>query len=179
MSRVGKNPIPIPSKVKVEIDQNEITVSGPKGELKREIHPSLKVETSEDEIVVRRSSDSKFHKSLHGLTRALIANMVDGVSTGYGKALEIQGIGYKAELMGKKLNLSLGFSHPILFSPPEGIKIDLEGSNKIMISGIDKELVGLVAAKIRSFRPPEPYKGKGIRYEGEFVRKKAGKAAAT
>ena len=179
MSRVGKNPIPIPSKVKVEIDQNEITVSGPKGELKREFHPSLKVETSEDRIMVFRSSDSKFHKSLHGLTRALIANMVDGVSTGYRKALEIQGIGYKAELMGKKLNLSLGFSHPILFSPPEGIKIDLEGSNKIMISGIDKELVGLVAAKIRSFRPPEPYKGKGIRYKGEFVRKKAGKAAAT
>jgi len=179
MSRVGKNPIPIPSKVKVEIDQNEITVSGPKGELKREIHPSLKVETSKDEIVVFRSSDSKFHKSLHGLTRALIANMVDGVSTGYRKALEIQGIGYKAELRGKKLNLSLGFSHPILFSPPEGIKIDVEGSNKIMISGIDKELVGAVAAKIRSFRPPEPYKGKGIRYEGEFVRKKAGKAAAT
>jgi large subunit ribosomal protein L6 len=179
MSRVGKNPIPIPSKVKVEIDQNEITVSGPKGELKREIHPSLKVETSKGEIVVLRSSDSKFHKSLHGLTRALIANMVDGVSTGYRKALEIQGIGYKAELMGKKLNLSLGFSHPILFSPPEGIKIDLEGSNKIMVSGIDKELVGAVAAKIRSFRPPEPYKGKGIRYEGEFVRKKAGKAAAT
>jgi len=179
LSRVGKNPIPIPSKVKVEIDQNEITVSGPKVELKREIHPSLKVETSKDEIVVRRSSDSKFHKSLHGLTRALIANMVDGVSTGYGKALEIQGIGYKAELMGKKLNLSLGFSHPILFSPPEGIKIDLKGSNRIMVSGIDKELVGAVAAKIRSFRPPEPYKGKGIRYEGEFVRKKAGKAAAT
>jgi large subunit ribosomal protein L6 len=179
LSRVGKNPIPIPSKVKVEIDQNEITVSGPKGELKREIHPSLKMETSKDEIVVFRSSDSKFHKSLHGLTRALIANMVDGVSTGYRKALEIQGIGYKAELMGKKLNLALGFSHPILFSPPEGIKIDLEGSNKIMVSGIDKELVGLVAAKIRSFRPPEPYKGKGIRYEGEFVRKKAGKAAAT
>jgi large subunit ribosomal protein L6 len=179
LSRVGKNPIPIPSKVKVEIDQNEISVSGPKGELKREIHPSLKMETSKDEIVVFRSSDSKFHKSLHGLTRALIANMVDGVSTGYRKTLEIQGIGYKAELMGKKLNLSLGFSHPILFSPPEGIKIDLEGSNKIMVSGIDKELVGLVAAKIRSFRPPEPYKGKGIRYEGEFVRKKAGKAAAT
>ena len=177
MSRVGKNPIPIPSKVKVEIDQNEITVSGPKGELKREIHPSLKMETSKDEIVVFRSSDSKFHKSLHGLTRALIANMVDGVSTGYRKALEIQGIGYKAELMGKKLNLSLGFSHPILFSPPEGIKIDLGSPTKIMVSGIDKELVGLVAAKIRSFRPPEPYKGKGIRYEGEFVRKKAGKTA--
>jgi large subunit ribosomal protein L6 len=179
MSRVGKKPVTIPSGVKVRIDQNEISVSGPKGELKREIHPSLRVEKSDDEIVVLRSSNSKFHKSLHGLSRALIANMVDGVTAGYGKALEIKGIGYKAELMGNKLNLSLGFSHPILFSPPEGIKIDLDGPSKIMISGIDKELVGLVAAKIRSFRPPEPYKSKGIRYEGEFIRKKAGKAAAT
>ena len=179
MSRVGKNPIPVPSGVGVKINQNEITVSGPKGELTREFHPSMKVETSKDEIVVFRSSDSKFHKSLHGLTRALIANMIDGVTTGYRKALEIQGVGYKAELMGKKLNLSLGFSHPILFSPPEGIKIDLDAPNRIAVSGIDKELVGLVAAKIRSFRPPEPYKGKGIRYKGEFVRKKAGKAAAT
>jgi large subunit ribosomal protein L6 len=177
LSRVGKNPIPIPSGVKVKIEQNEITVSGPKGELKREIHPSLKVKTSENRILVSRSADSKFHKSLHGLSRALIANMVDGVTNGYKKALEIQGIGYKAELVGKKLNLSLGFSHPILFFPPEGIKIELEGPSKIMVSGIDKELVGLVAAKIRSFRPPEPYKGKGIRYEGEVVRKKAGKAA--
>ena len=179
MSRVGKNPIPVPSGVGVKINQNEITVSGPKGELKREFHPSMKVETSKDEIVVFRSSDSKFHKSLHGLTRALIASMIDGVTTGYRKALEIQGVGYKAELMEKKLNLSLGFSHPILFSPPEGIKIDLDAPNRIAVSGIDKELVGLVAAKIRSFRPPEPYKGKGIRYKGEFVRKKAGKAAAT
>ncbi len=179
MSRVGKRPITIPSGVKVKLDENEICVSGPKGELKREIHPSLKVEASDDEIVVLRSSNSKFHKSLHGLSRALIANMVGGVTTGYRKSLEIQGIGYKAELTGGKLNLSLGFSHPILFSPPEGIKIDLDGPAKIMISGIDKELVGLVAAKIRSFRPPEPYKSKGIRYEGEFIRKKAGKAAAT
>ena len=177
MSRVGKNPILVPSGVKVEIDNNEVTVSGPKGELKREVHPSLKVETSENRIFVSRSSNSKFHKSLHGLSRALIANMVEGVIHGYKKALEIQGIGYKAELIGKKLNLSLGFSHPILFSPPEGIKIDLQSPSKIMVSGMDKELVGLVAAKIRSFRPPEPYKGKGIRYEGEVVRKKAGKTA--
>lgn len=177
MSRVGKKPISIPSGVKVEIDQNEIRVSGPKGELKKEIHPSLKIQMNENEIVVFRSSESKFHRSLHGLARALIANMVEGVNNGYRKALEIRGIGYKAELKGKKLNLSLGFSHPILFAPPEGIKIDLSGPNKIAVSGIDKELVGMVAAKIRSFRPPEPYKGKGIRYEGEFVRKKAGKAA--
>jgi large subunit ribosomal protein L6 len=177
LSRVGKNPISIPSEVKVKIDQNEVFVSGPKGELRKEIHPSLEVKTGEDQIMVFRPSDSKFHKSLHGLARALIANMVEGVTQGYKRALEIQGIGYKAELVGKKLNLSLGFSHPILFSPPEGIKIEVEGPNRIMVSGIDKELVGLVAAKIRSFRPPEPYKGKGIRYEGEFVRKKAGKTA--
>lgn len=177
MSRVGKKPISIPSGVKVKIEQNEIRVSGPKGELKKEIHPSLKIQMNENEIVVSRSSDSKFHRSLHGLARALIANMVEGVTNGYRKALEIQGIGYKAELKGEKLNLSLGFSHPILFAPPEGIKIDLSGPNRIAVSGIDKELVGMVAAKIRSFRPPEPYKGKGIRYEGEFVRKKAGKAA--
>jgi large subunit ribosomal protein L6 len=177
LSRVGKNPILVPSGVKVKIDNNEITVSGPKGELKREVHPSLKVETSENRILVLRFSNSKFHKSLHGLSRALIANMVEGVIHGFKKALEIQGIGYKAELIGKKLNLSLGLSHPILFSPPEGIKIDLESPSKIVVSGMDKELVGLVAAKIRSFRPPEPYKGKGIRYEGEVVRKKAGKTA--
>ncbi|KPL04876.1 MAG: 50S ribosomal protein L6 [candidate division Zixibacteria bacterium SM1_73] len=177
MSRVGKKPISIPSGVKVKIEQNEIRVSGPKGELKKEIHPSLKIQMNENEIVVSRSSDSKFRRSLHGLARALIANMVEGVTNGYRKALEIQGIGYKAELKGEKLNLSLGFSHPILFAPPEGIKIDLSGPNRIAVSGIDKELVGMVAAKIRSFRPPEPYKGKGIRYEGEFVRKKAGKAA--
>lgn len=177
MSRVGKNPVPIPSGVKVKIDHNEVCVSGPKGELKKEVHPSIKVEVGQDKILVSRASDSKFHKSLHGLSRALIANMVEGVTTGYSRALEIQGIGYKAELKGKKLNLSLGFSHPILFSPPEGIKIELDGPNKVRVTGIDKELVGMVAAKIRYFRPPEPYKGKGIRYEGEFVRKKAGKAA--
>jgi len=177
MSRVGKKPIPIPSGVEVKIDENEIRVTGPKGELRRKLHPSIKVELDGDQILVRRPSDNKFHKSLHGLTRTLIANMVTGVTAGYHKSLEIQGIGYKAELKGSKLNLSLGFSHPILFSPPEGIKIELDGPSKIKVSGVDKELVGLVAAKIRSFRPPEPYKGKGIRYEGEIVRKKAGKTA--
>ncbi len=177
MSRVGKKPIPIPSGVKVEIEDNLIMVTGPKGKLTQRIHPSMIVETYQDELVVKRPSDDKFHRSLHGLTRSLVANMVTGVITEYWKSLEIQGIGYKAELKGKKLNLSLGFSHPILFSPPEGIKIELDGPNKIKVSGVDKQLVGLVAAKIRSFRPPEPYKGKGIRYEGEMVRKKAGKTA--
>jgi large subunit ribosomal protein L6 len=177
MSRVGKRPIPIPSGVKVKIEENQITVTGPKGELTQRIHPSMVMETDQDRVVVKRPSDNKFHRSLHGLTRSLIANMVAGVSSEYQKILEIQGIGYKAELLGKKLKLSLGLSHPVLFSPPEGMKIQLDGPNKIRVTGIDKQLVGSVAAKIRSFRPPEPYKGKGIRYEGEMVRKKAGKTA--
>ena len=177
MSRVGKRPIPIPSGVKVSVKQNRITVTGPKGELSQTIHPSIQVEEDKEVLVIQRPSNNKFHRSLHGLTRSLIANMVTGVVSEYHKSLEIQGIGYRAELKGKKLNLILGLSHPVLFSPPEGIKVELSGPNKIKVSGIDKHLVGLVAAKIRSFRPPEPYKGKGIRYEGEFVRKKAGKTA--
>jgi len=177
MSRTGKKPIPIPSGVKVEIKENRVTVTGPKGELKRNIHPSITVEWDQDNVVVKRPSDSKFHKSLHGVTRTMIANMVSGVTSEYRKALEIQGIGYKAELLGKKLSLALGYSHPIVFVPPPGLVIQLDGPTKIKVSGVDKELVGLVAAKIRSFRPPEPYKQKGIRYEGEIVRKKAGKTA--
>lgn len=177
MSRVGKKPIPIPGEVSAKIEGSRITVTGPKGELSQMIHPSMTVELPGNELVVNRPSEAKFHKSLHGLTRSLIANMVIGVTTGYEKSLEIQGIGYKAALSGKKLNLSLGLSHPVLLSLPEGIKVELDGPNKIKVSGIDKQLVGLVAAKIRSFRPPEPYKGKGIRYEGEMVRKKAGKTA--
>jgi large subunit ribosomal protein L6 len=177
MSRVGKKPISIPSGVSVKLEEYQITVTGPKGELTRRIHPSMTVELDQDELTVKRPSDVKFHKSLHGLTRSLIANMVTGVTSEYHKSLEIQGIGYKAALLGKKLNLSLGLSHPVLFSLPEGIKVQLDGPSKIKVSGIDKQLVGLVAAKIRSFRPPEPYKGKGIRYAGELVRKKAGKTA--
>lgn len=177
MSRVGKKPILIPSQVKVQIEGRQITVTGPKGELSQAIHPSMQVEMDQDQLVIKRPLDNTFHRALHGLTRSLIANMVTGVISEYQKSLEIRGIGYKAELRGGKLNLSLGLSHPILFSPPEGIKIELNGPNKIRVSGIDKQLVGQVAAKIRSFRPPEPYKGKGIRYEGETVRKKAGKTA--
>jgi large subunit ribosomal protein L6 len=177
MSRVGKMPIPIPSGVKVNIAGKEITVAGPKGSLKENIHPSIQVEMEQDQLLVKRPSESKFHKSLHGLTRSLIANMVTGVTSEYQKSLEIQGVGYKAELKGKRLNLVLGLSHSILFTPPEGVKIEMDGPSKIKISGIDKQLVGQVAAKIRSFRPPEPYKGKGIRYAGEVVRKKAGKTA--
>jgi large subunit ribosomal protein L6 len=177
MSRVGKMPIPIPSGVKVSIAGKEITVVGPKGSLKENIHSSIQVEMDQDQLLVKRPSESKFHKSLHGLTRSLIANMVTGVTSEYQKSLEIQGVGYKAELKGKKLNLVLGLSHPLLFTPPDGVKIELDGPSKIKISGIDKQLVGQVAAKIRSFRPPEPYKGKGIRFAGEVVRKKAGKTA--
>ncbi len=177
MSRVGKKPVPIPGEVSAKIEGSRITVTGPKGELSQMIHPSMTVELAGNELVVNRPSEAKFHKSLHGLTRSLIANMVTGVTSGYEKSLEIRGIGYKAVLAGKKLNLSLGLSHPVLLSLPDGIEVKLNGPNKIKVSGIDKQLVGLVAAKIRSFRPPEPYKGKGIRYEGEIVRKKAGKTA--
>jgi large subunit ribosomal protein L6 len=177
MSRVGKKPIPIPDGVQVQIEDQLVKVKGPKGELRERIHSSMVVEQKEGQLVVRRPSDNKFHRSLHGLTRSLISNMMDGVTSEYQKSLEIQGIGYKAELKGKRLQLSLGLSHPILFSPPEGIKLELDGPSKIRVTGIDKQLVGLVAAKIRSFRPPEHYKGKGIRYEGEMVRKKAGKTA--
>jgi len=177
LSRIGKNPVSVPQEVKVEIQGNRISVAGPKGKLTRELRPEITVSLETDKIVVQRASEKRSHKSLHGLYRTLIANMVEGVTQGYQKFLEIKGIGYKAELAGKMLNLSLGFSHPILFIPPEGIKIELEGPTKVVVSGIDKELVGQVASHIRSFRPPDPYKGKGIRYQDEKVRKKAGKAA--
>ena len=177
LSRIGKNPIPVPEGVKVEIQGSRIWVQGPRGKLTRELRPGIKLSLQEGKVVVERESDRRVHKSLHGLSRTLIANMVEGVTQGYKKVLEIVGIGYKAEISGNVLNLSLGFSHPILFIPPEGVKIELEGPTKLVVSGIDKELVGLVASHIRSFRPPDSYKGKGIRYQDEKVRKKAGKAA--
>ncbi len=178
MSRVGRKPIKIPKGVTVTCVDNKITVKGPKGELTDVVHPSLTVEISGDEICVKRPSDEKKIKALHGLWRANIQNMIIGVSEGYTKKLEIVGVGYRAEMKGNKLNLLLGYSHPILFAPPEGIKVEAPTQTNIVISGIHKQLVGLVAAKIRSFRPPEPYKGKGIKYEGEYIRRKAGKAAA-
>lgn len=178
MSRIGKLPVPIPEKVTVELkENNQMIVKGPKGELKRQLHPAMNIEVKENEIVVTRPDDSKFNRSLHGLTRQLIANMVDGVSKGFSKKLQIIGVGYRAEMKGKKLVLTIGYSHPIVFSVPDIIKLETPSPTEIVVSGIDKELVGLVAAKIRSFRKPEPYKGKGIRYEGEYVRHKAGKAA--
>jgi large subunit ribosomal protein L6 len=177
MSRVGKNPIPIPSGVEMTLQANVINVKGPKGELTRELHPDMTVEIDGDEIRVKRPSESKLHKSLHGLTRTLVANMVVGVSKGFIKELEIEGVEYRAELKGRVLVLSLGYSHPVRYTPEEGITIEVPEPKKIRISGIDKQRVGQVAAEIRAVRPPEPYKGKGVRYAGEQVKRKAGKAA--
>lgn len=180
MSRVGKKPIPIPDKSKVEIDGRNITVTGAKGSLTRALHADMTVAIEENNVVVTRPSDSKTHRSLHGLTRALINNMVVGTSVGFVKQLEIIGVGYRAENKGRVLILSLGFSHSVIVVPPDGVTATaVPKSNKIQVAGIDKELVGETAAKIRGFRKPEPYKGKGIRYTGEFVRSKAGKSAVS
>lgn len=178
MSRIGRKPIPIVKGVKVQVKDRAVSVSGPKGELAAVAHQSIGVEIKDNQILVSRSSDLKEARALHGLWRALIQNMIKGVTEGYSRKLELVGVGYRVELKGKKLQLALGYSHPILFVPPEGIKIEAPTQTSITISGIDKQLVGQVAAKIRSFRPPEPYKGKGIKYEGEYIRRKAGKAAA-
>ncbi|MFQ6092132.1 MAG: 50S ribosomal protein L6 [bacterium] len=176
MSRVGKEPIEIPQGVEVEIQKNRVQIKGPKGTLRQEIHPSLKLSLEERTLVVRRPSNNPLHRSLHGLTRTLLANMVEGVTKGFEKRLEISGVGYRAEQQGQVVVLQMGYSHPIVFRPPEGIGIDIEKGTRLTVSGIDKQLVGQVAAKIRSFRPPDPYKAKGIKYEGEYVRRKAGKA---
>ena len=177
MSRVGKYPVPIPSGVQAELRGNVITIKGPKGQLSRSLHPDMIIELGEGTVVVKRPSDSKLHRSLHGLTRTLIANMVHGVAHGYEKKLEIEGVEYRAELKGKTLVLSLGLAHLIRYEPREGVSIVVPDPKKITITGIDKEKIGQTAAEIRKFRPPEPYKGKGIRYEGEQVKHKAGKAA--
>lgn len=179
MSRVGKAPIPIADKVTVEINGSNISVKGPKGTLERTIVTEINVAKEDNTLIVTRSTDQKKHRALHGLTRALINNMVVGVSQGFKKELKIIGVGYRAELKGKSaLVMSLGYSHPIVFQIPEGIKVEVLAKENILnIEGIDKELVGAVAAKIRSFRKPEPYKGKGVRYIDEFVKIKAGKTA--
>ncbi len=178
MSRIGKLPIPIPQGVTVNIAPgNRVTIKGPKGELTRTFDPDMIIEMSDGNLVVKRPSDSRRHRALHGLTRALLANMVTGVTQGFRKELEIHGMGYRADLMGDRLVLQVGFSHPVEFQPPQGITFTVDRSGRnISVEGIDKELVGLIAAKIRDVRPPEPYKGKGIRYKGEYVRQKAGKA---
>lgn len=176
MSRIGRAPIVVPAGVEVTINETVIDVKGPQGKLSREFHPEMQVELSEGTILVTRPSDDKEHRSLHGLTRTLIANMVQGVTAGYTRNLEIIGVGYRAAKQGNKLVLSLGYSHPIEVDPAPGIEFEVPTPTKISVKGIDKELVGQTAANIRDFRKPEPYLGKGIRYEGEKVRRKAGKA---
>jgi len=177
MSRVGKQPIPIPDKTKVEISGSQVKVSGPKGTLEREIHSEMSAAIEENQVVVTRPSDVKRHKALHGLTRALLNNMVVGCSEGFKKELSLVGVGYRVELKGKTLLLQLGYSHPTYVVPPDGIDFEVfPKENRIVVNGVDKELVGETAAKIRSLRKPEPYKGKGIRYVGEHIRIKAGKA---
>jgi large subunit ribosomal protein L6 len=178
MSRIGKKPIPLIKGIKISKSGNEFEVSGPKGKLSVKVDGDIDVNFNENEIIVTRKNELKKNKALHGLYRALLQNMVSGVSEGFSKKLELQGIGYRAEMKEKSLVLQLGYSHPIVFNPPVDIKIEVPATNSIIISGIDKQLVGLIAAKIRTFRPPEPYKGKGIRYEKEIVRRKAGKTAA-
>jgi len=177
MSRVGKQPVPIPAGVKIVRADNVITVEGPKGKLSQKIHDEIKTEVKDGHMIFTRPSDSKYDRALHGLYRALVGNMVKGVTTGFTRDLEIEGVGYKVEQTGKAYTFALGLSHPVSILPPHGIDIKVTAPTKFSISGIDKQLVGQVAAKIRSFRPPEPYKGKGIRYAGEHIRRKAGKTA--
>jgi large subunit ribosomal protein L6 len=176
MSRIGKMPITIPAGVQVSIEGNRVTVKGPKGELSREISPEIAIEQRDGQLVVTRPSDQPRHRAMHGLTRALVENMVRGVSEGFRKELEMVGVGYRAQMQGRDLQLAIGFSHPVTVSPPPGIEFEVDGTTRIIVKGISKELVGQVAADVRKIRPPEPYKGKGIRYAGEYVRRKAGKA---
>ena len=176
MSRIGRLPIAVPSGVDVTIDGRNVTVKGPKGTLSRELHPDITVSRADAAIVVTRPTEQKTHKQLHGLTRTLVNNMVVGVTDGYRKGLEITGVGYRAALSGRKLQLNLGYSHQIEIDPPEGITFEVENPTRLAVVGIDKELVGQIAAKVRSTRKPEPYKGKGVRYVDERVRRKAGKA---
>ena len=176
MSRIGRLPITVPSSVDVTIEGRQLTVKGPKGTLSRELHPDMLVSREEDQILVKRPTEQKTHKQLHGLTRTLVNNMVVGVTDGYRKGLEITGVGYRAAKVGEKLQLNLGYSHQIEIEPPAGITFELENPTRLAVVGIDKELVGQIAAKVRSTRKPEPYKGKGVRYAGEYIRRKAGKA---
>ncbi|MBI4557255.1 MAG: 50S ribosomal protein L6 [Candidatus Hydrogenedentes bacterium] len=178
MSRIGKLPVAVPSGVKCEISGLHVKVSGPKGALERSVHPEMTVAVNDDTVTVTRPGDTQKHRALHGLTRALIHNMVLGVTQGFQKVLTIQGVGYRASMQGKSLNLALGYSHPVLVEPPAGITFAVEGNQTIRVTGIDKELVGQTAANLRALRAPEPYKGKGIRYENEHVRRKVGKAGA-
>lgn len=176
MSRIGNAPIQIPSTVTVEIEGNKVTVKGPLGELFLEFRPEVKVEKNEQQLIVKRKKEDQISRAMHGLTRSLIANMVTGVEKGWQKKLELVGVGYRAQSTGDKLTLAVGYSHPVEILAPDGIKFTVEENTKINVSGIDKNLVGQVAARIHAARPPEPYQGKGVRYAGERVRRKAGKA---
>jgi len=177
VSRIGKQPIPVPSGVEVKIEGSTVSVKGPKGELSGTFNEDINIELADGEIVVTRPSDARQHRSLHGLTRSLIANMVTGVSEGFQKTLEIVGVGYRAQMKGSDLEMQLGFSHPVLVKAEPGIEFEAPTPTRIIVRGIDKQRVGQVAAEIRGWRPPEPYKGKGVRYEGEYVRRKLGKTA--
>jgi large subunit ribosomal protein L6 len=177
MSRIGKKPVPIPSNVNITVDGTTVKVKGPKGEMTRTFEPNMKIRIEDGNVLIERPSDEKNDRALHGLTRALIANMVQGVTEGFKKTLEIVGVGYRAEKKGKNLVVSVGYSHPVNYPEPEGITLSAPAPTTIVVEGIDKQKVGQVAAELREFRPPEPYKGKGIRYVGEQVRRKAGKTA--
>jgi large subunit ribosomal protein L6 len=177
MSRIGKKPIEIPDGVTVSVGPDRVTVNGPKGELSQAVNPAMKVDQTDGTLTVERPTNRGEHRALHGLTRSLIANMVEGVTNGFEKRLEIQGVGYRARLQGKALELALGYSHPVSVPAPEGIEFEVPQPTEVVVRGIDKQLVGEIAARIRKQRPPEPYKGKGIRYAGEHVRRKVGKRA--
>jgi len=176
MSRVGQMPITVPQGVAVSIKQGEVTVTGPKGELQRRFHPDMSITLDNNTLMISRTSDNRMHRSLHGLTRSLLANMVEGVTRGFEKGLEIVGVGYRVEKTGDKLVIRIGFSHLVEVSPLPGVSLGVEGGNRIKVTGIEKEVVGEMAARIRAIRPPDAYKGKGIRYVGESIRLKAGKA---
>jgi large subunit ribosomal protein L6 len=178
MSRIGRKPVAVPKGVTVQLEGNTVAVKGPRGELRRSLHPDMQLSLEKDQFTVARPSEEKRHKALHGLTRTLVQNMVEGVSKGFSKTLEIQGVGYKAEAKPYGVNLVVGYSHPVKYEAPKGIKILVDNNTVVKIEGADKELVGQVAAELRAVRPPEPYKGKGIRYQGEHVRRKAGKTGA-
>jgi large subunit ribosomal protein L6 len=177
MSRIGKQPIPVPDGVTVELAPGSVLVKGPKGELTQTVSREMTIDQADGAVTVSRPTDRGPHRALHGLTRSLVANMVEGVTNGYEKRLEIQGVGYRARLQGKALELSVGYSHPVSMPAPEGIEFEVPQPTQVIVRGIDKQLVGEMAARIRRVRPPEPYKGKGIRYEGEQVRRKVGKRA--
>lgn len=176
MSRIGKKVIPIPSGTKVDVSGNSITVTGSKGTLSKEFRPEVTIKVEDNQVIVERAGEDKIHRSLHGLTRTLVYNMVEGVSNGFTKSLDLVGVGYRCQIQGTKLIIQVGYSHPVEIDPPKGIEIAVEGTTKIHVKGSDKQLVGDVAAQIRAVRKPEPYKGKGIKYSTEVIRRKAGKS---